>query len=588
MLKNSLNVMTMIPCVGIFAQWLSWRFRLPSILLLLLFGFVLGPILGVLNPDEIFGETMFPLVSLSVAIILFEGGLSLKITDLKNTGSVVRNLITVGALVTWISISAASYAFLELGVKLSLLLGGVLVVTGPTVIIPMLKQIRVKKSVSSVLRWEGIMIDPVGATLAVLIFDVLLAQNAQDAIGLALFGIFSTLFLGVSLGGLGAFGLLYVIKKRWIPEFLQEAATLMTVIGIYTLSNAVHDESGLLVVTVMGIVLANQKVVEIRHIVVFKEQLTLILLSSIFILLSARLDLADLTYFLTLKMGGFLLVLFFLSRPLAVFISSIASPLKFTEKMFLSFMAPRGIVAVAVMTLFSFKLEAEGFEKASHLVPITFIVVVFTVAVYAVLGGFLATILGLKPLQKGIVIVGGQEWSIYIAKVLMSLNLEVLIVDNNKENIIAAKAEKIKTIQGSILSPKVIEEIEFGTFGHLLALTSNDEVNFLAYLEYAEVFGHSETYRLRPKDRRNNLTSSQSNRFLFGNGATHPFISARIIAGAKVQTTALTKTFSFVAFKEKYPKAIPLFLVNERNQLRIFTENIKLRPANGHLLISLI
>ena len=587
-MKAVLGLFSLIPVSGVLAQWISWKLRFPSILILLLVGFILGPVTGIINPDYLLGEALFPIVSLSVAVILFEGGLSLKISDLSHTGKVVRNLITIGALVTWVTIALPAHYILDLPWPLAILLGGILVVTGPTVIIPLLKQIRLNRDISTVLRWEGIMIDPVGATISVLVFDVILAQSAQLALGQVIFGISLTLFLGLVLGTLGAVLMVTIIRHRWVPDYLQEAVTLITVIGMYSLADTFQGESGLLVVTVMGIILANQKYVTIKHIVAFKEQLTVVLLSSIFVLLAARINIVELQAFLNVKMALFLIVLFCVSRPLTVLVSTLGSPMSFQERAFMAWMAPRGIVAAAVASLFAIKLEAAGYLEAAALQPITFMVVIVSVAVYGLSGRPLASVLGLKPSQKGIVIVGAHSWARDIARIFISLNIDIVLVDTKKENVIVAKEENLPVLQGSILSKKVLEEIEFGTYGHLMALTRSDEINLLSNIEYAELFGSSETYRLRPKDRRKDLMITSSTSFLFANNATFPFISARITAGAKVQTTAITKEFSYKVFLEKFPKAIPLFIINENNQLQIFTENTKVTPQNGQLLISLI
>ena len=455
-------------------------------------------------------------------------------------------------------------------------------------IIPLLKHIRLKKELSSVLRWEGITIDPVGATLAVLIFDVMMAQSNDTVLGQVLLGIGLTLLLGVAFGILGAIILIVIIRRHLVPEYLQEAFTLIIVIGMYGLSDMIQGESGLLVVTIMGIILANQRIVTIKHIITFKEQLTVLLLSSVFVLLAARINISELTVFFNKEMLMFLLVLFFVSRPLTVFVSTLGSSLSIKERLFMSCMAPRGIVAAAVASLFSIKLVESGYEGAEVIQSIVFMVIIVTVTVYGLLGQPLAVFLGLKPAQKGIVIVGAHPWGRNIAKVLVSLNIDILLVDTKKENVIAAKEEQLKVIHGSILSKKVMEEIEFGIYGHLMAISKSDEINLLSNLEYAELFGRSETFRLRPKDRRRDLMIGSSSNFLFGNNATYPFISTRITAGAKVHSTIITKDFSYDFFLSSYPKAIPLFLVNTKNQLKIITKNTKIKTEEGEILVSII
>ena len=223
-----------IIALGIGAQWLAWRFRLPSILLLLLLGFVAGPVTGFLNPDVLFGELLLPIVSLSVSIILFEGGLSLRLSELKEVGRVVLNLITIGVLITWLATAVLGHHLLGLDFSLAMLLGAILVVTGPTVIGPLLMQIRPVGRVGSIVKWEGIVNDPIGAVLAVLVFKATLASGFKEATGLAALGIFKAVFIGLGVGLAIAAVLIVLLKRYWIPDFLHNSVSLVMVILAFT------------------------------------------------------------------------------------------------------------------------------------------------------------------------------------------------------------------------------------------------------------------------------------------------------------------------------------------------------------------
>ena len=279
--------------LGIVAQLLAARLRLPSILILLIFGFLAGPVSGFLRPDELFGQLLFPFISISVALILYEGGLSLKVSDLPRVGGVVRNLVTIGALLTWGIGTVAAYLIFDLDFGLATLLGAVLVVTGPTVIGPLLRHIRPAGSVGSILMWEGIVIDPIGAVLAVLVFEAISGGGQGTTAHLSV-TIVKTVVFGGGLGLLAAALLTLLIHRYWVPDFLQNAVSLMLVVAAFTGANVLQHEAGLLAVTVMGIALANQKYVDIKHIVEFKENLRVLLISSLFILLAARLQPSDL------------------------------------------------------------------------------------------------------------------------------------------------------------------------------------------------------------------------------------------------------------------------------------------------------
>ena len=245
--------------LGILAQWLAWRLRLPSILLLLVFGLVVGPITGLIAPDDLFGDVFFPIVSLSVGIILFEGGLGLRLRELPAVGTVVRNLISVGVLITWMIGAGAAYLLFNLSFSLAVLAGAILVVSGPTVILPLLRDIRPEGQVGAILRWEGILVDPIGAILALLVFDVIIETNLRAAAGEAAIALLQIVIIGVAVGWFGARLLALLLQRFLIPDHLENAFTLMAVITVFALANVLAQESGLLATTVMGVVLANQR-----------------------------------------------------------------------------------------------------------------------------------------------------------------------------------------------------------------------------------------------------------------------------------------------------------------------------------------
>ena len=332
------------------AQWLAWRFRIPSILLLLAFGFVAGPATGLLDPDALFGELLFPVVSISVGLILFEGGLSLHLRDLRQIGGSLWNLITLGALVTWALATWAARAMLGLETGPALLLGAILVVTGPTVIGPLLRHVRPVGKVAAVAHWEGIVIDPVGAMLAVLVFEALPAASSAGfgaAVRGAAFEMVATVLVGTLVGGIAAAATVVLLYRYWVPDFLQSPMLLMLVVTAFTASNVLQAESGLFTVTLMGVLLANQRYVPVKHIVEFKENLRVLLIASLFILLAARVSPDD---FRELGWSGpaFVAFLVLVARPLSVLLATLGSSLTAKERVFLAWLAPRGIVAASV------------------------------------------------------------------------------------------------------------------------------------------------------------------------------------------------------------------------------------------------
>ncbi len=579
--------------LGIAAQWLAWRLKLPSILLLLIVGFAAGPLAGFINPDELLGDILFPIVSISVAIILFEGGLSLRIPDLRKTGAVVHLLVTVGACVTWSLSALAAYYILDIDFTLAILLGAILVVSGPTVIGPLLRNIRPVGNVASILRWEGILIDPVGAVLAVLVYEVIVAGSFNNITTVAVVSIVKTILVGGGIGIPATLVLIFFLKRFWIPDFLQSPVSLMIVVSAFTASNMLQHESGLLSVTVMGVILANQETVKIKHIIEFKENLRILLISGLFIVLSARITMGDLEH-MSVKSLLFLGVLILFVRPLAVAISTLGSELNWRERIFLSFIAPRGIVAAAVSSIFALRMFEAGYTEASQLAPITFMVIIGTVAVYGLGSPLLAKRLGVaEPNPQGVFIVGAQPWAVTIAKVLKDSGFKVFLADINLSNIFNARMEGIPTYYGSIVSESILNKIDLDGIGRLMALTPNDSVNSLATLRFEEVFDSSELYQLIPlgeeKGDKEKVSKHLRGRFLFGSGINYQYLARRFAAGAVVKKTKLTEEFDYEEFKARYgTSAVPLFLVTDTGNLLVYTTDDQPEAKAGHTLISLV
>lgn len=581
--------------LGIGAQWLAWRVSLPAILLLLIFGFVAGPATGFINPNEIFGDLLLPLVSVSVAIILFEGGLSLKFSEVRELTGVIRNMVTVGVLVSWVLTSLISYFIFGLGLQISVLLGAVLVVTGPTVIGPLLRHVRPSGRVGSIIKWEGIIIDPIGAVLAVLVFEVIISGGLEQATTLVLISIFKTIVIGLVLGLAGAYLVVVILRRHWVPDFLQNPVSLMIVVFVFVCSNVVQIESGLLSVTIMGIALANQKWASIRHIIEFKENLRVLFISSLFIILAARLTTHELNFVLNFKGLIFLALMIIVVRPLSIFISTYFSDLNLKEKLFLSWMAPRGIVAAAVASVFALRLADAGYEQAERIIDITFLVITGTVAIYGLSAFSVAKRLGIaKPNPQGILMVGAHSWARSIARILHENGFQVSLVDSNWANISAARQEGLKAYYENILIEDLSEDIELDGIGKLIAITRNDEVNSLAALHFIEDFGRSQVYQL-PKISKFSAKSEESipqhlrGRLLFGPESTFSYLDDKFASGATLKRTPLTGEFNYDSFKELYgDKALPMFIIKESGDLVVLASDNTPKPLPGQYLISLV
>lgn len=580
-----------VTVLGILAQWIAWRLRLPSILLLLLAGILAGPVTGFIDPDAVFGDLLLPVVSISVAVILFEGGLSLRVRDLREVGGVVWNLVTAGALVTLVCTLLAARFILGMDWYLAVLLAAILVVTGPTVVIPILNHVRPSGQVGSVLRWEGIVIDPIGAVLAVLVFETALAGEFAGVRPL-LEGLVRTFAVGGILGVGGASLLVTALRRYWIPDQFQSPVSLMAVVAVAAAANLLQDESGLVAVTVMGVAMANQSRTPVRHIVEFKENLGVLLLGVLFVLLAARLSPDNL---MDLGVAGllFLLVLVLVARPLAVAVSSVGSKLSRNERLFMAGVAPRGIVAASVSAIFALRLEEAGRAGADRIVPVTFLVIIGTVIVYGLTAAPWARALGLSaPTRRGVLIAGAHPWARSMAAVLKKEGFSVRLVDTNRAHVSDARMEGLDAVYGSVLSDSVAERLDLSGFGYLLALTSNDEVNALAALRYREVFGRACVYQLVSCDPGGGFKDLPPDhlggRILFGEEATCSYLAGRFTAGAVVKATRLTEEFDYASFKDLHGGGVlPMFVVTEAGQLLVSTEEKPLAPRPGQTLISM-
>ncbi len=594
MTEHILFSLASIVIFGVGAQWLAWRLGLPSILLLLVAGFLAGPGTGLIKPDEILGPLLFPIVSLSVAVILFEGGLGLRLNELYQSGHLIRNLVSLGALVTWLICTVAAILIANLPLELAVLLGAILVVTGPTVIGPLLRVVRPSEHIGAILKWEGIVIDPLGASLAVLVFEVIIAEEllATSTVMVAVQVVVLTLIAGFVLGFLGAVVIVVLLRRYWVPDYLQNLVVLMMVVLIFVIADIFQEESGLLAVTIMGIVLANQRFVSIKHILEFKENLGLLLIGGLFLLLTARLQLDDLT-----ALGGesllFLAVVIFIARPLAVWLSTLRSELTWRERAFLSWVAPRGIVAAAVSSLFAIRMAEEGIEGAERLVPLTFLVIVGTVIVYSLTALPVARWLGIaRPNPQGVLIVGARSLSCAIGHALQSRGYQVLLVDSNPAVCEQARMTGLPVKHGNILSDEMHRDISPG-IGRLLALTANDEVNALASQEWLEVFGSAEVYQLTPHEAIDDGFAIHAQllrgRPLFGHEVNYTFLVERLNAGAVIETITLPTNLDRTALRSTLSRVvIPFFLINQDGTLTVATAErpINLRP--GQVIIGLV
>ena len=575
--------------LGIGAQWLAWRLKLPSILFLLLLGVLAGPVSGFLNPDEIFGDLLFPTISLGVAIVLFEGALTLRFADIREQGVMVSNLVTWGAVLNWLLISAGTWYFIDFSISMSLLFGALVVVTGPTVVSPLLRNVRPVPAVGKVLRWEGILIDPIGAILAVLVFEAIIS----DAQGGSLRLFFSELAAGGVCGAAGALLIGYMLRRHLMPEYLHSVVTLAAVVGVFAISNQLAHESGLLAVTVMGVWLANTRGVDISDILSFKESLSVLIVSLLFILLVARLQLEQIT---ELGMGavGVLLVVL-LARPVMVWASAMGSKLNWKEKALISWIAPRGIVAAAVSSLFAIKLGELGVAGADTLAGLTFLVIIVTVILQSITASPVARLLGLTEEEaKGVLILGGNNVALAIGKALLSSGFRVKLASSSWSEIQAARMEGLETYFGNPVSAHADRHLDLMGIGRLLAMSRRPALNTLASMKYASEFGRQRVFTLRTSEEKDEsekarMGESYHTQRLFGGDVTIQKLASLLGQGAEIKSTRLSDSFTIEDYREYYGNdAMPLFGINPEGRLRPFTDEAEPEVGHGWVLVALL
>lgn len=583
-----------IGAAAIGCQWLAWRLKLPAILFLLLAGIVMGPVIGWLDPQEMFGPLLMPLVSLAVALILFEGSLTLHLSQWREIGSVVRRLVTLGALSTWLVIAVATHWLLGFDWLLAILFGTLTLVTGPTVIVPMLRVVRPKASIANILRWEGIVIDPIGALLAVVVYSFIIASADGNGLKDSLLTFGGVIVCGGLFGIGGGYALGTLIRRQWLPEYLHNLASLAAVLGIFIAANQTIHESGLLAVTLMGMWLANMKGVDVRHILHFKENLSVLLISGLFILLAARLDLNAM-----LDLGPvvllLLLVIQFIARPLNVALSTAGSNLNWRERALLAWIAPRGIVAAAVSAIFAIRLHEAGHQGALLLVPLTFAVIIGTVVLQSATARPLARLLKVaEPAPSGFLIVGANGPARVLGKALQQLDSRVLLTDSSWENIRAARMEGLPTYFGNPASQHADAHLDLVGLGHLLTLSPSGELNTLATMRFRHEFGHQRMFSLASgqENRRTDKhrASHEHRGQLLGSQAlTYTKLASLLGQGAELYTTHLTEGFGWEDYKALHgERATLLFARDSSDWVYVVTPDSALKPGPGWTLVALI
>lgn len=486
---------------GVAAQWIAWRLKLPAIVLLFALGLLVGPVFGIIHPSATFGRFLSPMVGLAVAIIVFEGGLALDFREWRAASEGVLRLTAVALPINWALGTLAAHYVGQLGWGPAFLFGAITVVTGPTVVLPLLRHTRLQRRTAAFLRWEAILNDPVGAILATLVLEVLLMRTGAGP-GAFLTSILPDMLL--SLGSAIVAGILPALLIRWaflrdqMPEILKTPVLLTTALMVYAGCNALMEGAGLMASTVFGMALANLKVPGISELRRFKESLVVLMVSALFVILTADLDRAVLAR-LSWPIIGLTLTLLFVVRPLAIFVSTARSSLTGPERLLAAWIAPRGIVAAAVAGVAGLRLQQAGYPTAELVMPAVFA----TIAATMVLHGFT-----LRPLARrlkltlsnspGLAVVGASGWTTDLVGVLNRLDVPVLLVDTFPGALAAARAEQVPVLQAELLSQHGLHGLEDSPVDYLIATTPDPIYNGLVCARLAPELGRERVFQISP------------------------------------------------------------------------------------------
>jgi NhaP-type Na+/H+ or K+/H+ antiporter len=575
---------------GFAAHWLAWRLRVPAIVFLLAGGLIAGPVTGAIDPDETFGGLLFPIVSVAVAVILFEGALGLGIEGVKLAGRAVWLLLTVGAGITLVLTTVIARVVLDVEPEVALLLAAILVVTGPTVIGPIVRTVGLRGRLGALLEAEGTLIDPIGAILTLLVFQF--AFERRDG-GNLLLETAETFVLGIALGLIGAIALTVALSRFLVPDQLHQLFTLAVVVGAFAVSNAVREESGLVAVTAMGIALTVQRRVTVRHVLEFNETLRILFISALFILLAARIEretLTDLEWRNIVLLAALVLVV----RPLAVFVSTWPTSLRHRERWFLAATAPRGIVAAAVASVVSLRLAELGEPGSQVIISATFTVIAGTVLLSGLGARPLARRLALvDPTASGtLVILGANDFTNELATTLERHGVAVRVVDLDRRRLASARMAGIGVHRGSVFADETWEQVGFDRASAFLAATGNDELNALAGRHLAAGLGRRAVFQLVPSRQEHaawwRLPPGTFARTVFAADATLPRLLDRLERGWRIAATRLTEQFPHEAWRGQHPEAIPLVVIDRRGQAELAALDRDRVPRAGETVVALV
>ncbi len=590
MFQSLLFDLMIIVLLGMMSQWVAWRFRLPAIVVMSVVGLLVGPILGLIHPQATLGDLFSPLISLAVAIILFEGSLNLNFKEIQLFNKPVTRIVTLGAFIAWIAGSLAAHYVAGLSWAVAFIIGGLFIVTGPTVILPLLRQARLKPRPAAILKWEGIVVDPFGALLAVFAYEFIKFLNSEVNVTTLLLFFAASLFAVLLGAGAGWFtGRSF--EKGAVPEFLKAPLLFAIVIFVFVISDEVMHETGLLAVTAMGIMMANMKLSSLEDILEFKENVSVLLISTIFIMLTASLSPHILLDIFQPNIMLYVVAMLFIVRPLSIWVSTIGTELTWQERTLIGWIAPRGIVALTVSGYFATILLDNGYEDAEMLTALTFALVFSTVLVHGFSIGWLAKKLNLTmPEDSGVVIAGSTRFTSALAEAIQTSGNEVLIVDDTWANLTYARKQNVPHYRGDLLMEQYDYNLDLTPYSYIMAMTKSDTYNANVCADFMPEVGRHHLFQTafhtREKEENVSIVGGQS---LFVPALPISVLDERIVNGHVVRQTRITEQYNYTNYlRERDDDTVLLYILRKDGTIDFFTSEMEMRAQSGDTVVALV
>lgn len=587
---SMLFIIMLIGVLGIGSQWLAWKFNIPAIVVMSIAGLIVGPFLGIMNPEESFGDLYRPIISVAVAIILFEGSIDLNRKEVSDVGRPIFRIATIGAFIAWILGSLTAHYIAGLSWEVAFVIGGLFVVTGPTVIMPLLRQSKLKPRVATILKWEGIVVDPLGVLLAVFAFEIITFFTLPTKGVIDLLFFFLIAILATLMGWVGGHFIGWLFEGGRVPEFLKSPIVFSFVIFIFTIPDEIIQGTGLLAVTALGMTLANIGINSLHDFRHFKENLSVLLISAIFIMLAASLEMETIIEIFQPNILGYVLLMMFIVRPLSIFISTFRTELSLQERALIGWIAPRGIVALTVSSYFASILLDAGYEDAKMLTTLTFGLVFFTVVVHGFTLGPFAKRLNLSlEGNDGVLIVGSNKFTVELAQSLQKVNRPVLIVDNSWRNLRLARQADVPYHYGEILSEQTEYNLDTIPYDVIVAATVSYSYNSLICTAFLPEYGRMNVFKVDPPHGENEMIVSKiGGRSLCKENITLLEIIEKLDAGYTTSVTELSEEFTYRDYlNEKDDKAISLYFVKDSGQIYFCAADMQNHPQIGDKIVTL-